>query len=85
MTWDVDSRDRAMCGRVRRFVFGNAVSKGGRIYRYQGFVEREGVRYIGQSVLFVIPVRLSELEGFLHQRGVAHVVTHASIGTIRTC
>ncbi|MEK6851398.1 MAG: hypothetical protein AABY30_02545, partial [Candidatus Thermoplasmatota archaeon] len=80
MTWDVDSRDRAMCARVRRFVFGTTFSKGGRTYRYPGFVEREGVRYLGQSVLFVTPDRFRELASFLHRTGVPHVVTGAALG-----
>ncbi len=39
ITWDVDSRDFRQCTRVRRFVFGHAVSVDGKTYRYPGFVE----------------------------------------------
>ena len=74
-----------MCGRVWRFVFGTAVSKGGRVYRYPGFVERDGVRYLGQSVLFVTGVRFRELAEFLHRTSVPHVVTVASLGAIVPC
>src|SRR5437899_12421811 len=40
--------------------FGYVLEKNGREYRYAGFIERPGVRYLGQSVLFVIPELLSE-------------------------
>ncbi|HEX9339774.1 MAG TPA: hypothetical protein VF992_01190 [Thermoplasmata archaeon] len=80
MTWDVDSRDRSLCARLHRFVFGYVLEKSGRKYGYPGFVEREGVRYLGQSVLFVIPERLEDLRGFLRAQGVEHVTTNASLG-----
>ena len=80
VTWDADSRDQAQCGRLRRFVFGYVSRKNGRPYRYSGFVEREGVRYLGQSVLFLTPSRLSELRGFLQGLGVDHHVVPASVG-----
>ena len=82
VTWDVDSGDAAMCGRLRRFIFGYTLANNGREYRYQGLVERDGVRYVGQSVLFVTHARLLELQSFLRQQGVSHVVTHASLGAI---
>jgi len=85
VTWDVDARDRAMCARLRRFVFGTTYMKGGRRYRYPGFVEREGVRYLGQSVLFVDSDRFRELADFLHATGVPHVVTSAALGRILPC
>ena len=47
---------------------------------YGRFVEREGVRYLGQSVLFLTPSRLSELRGFLQGLGVDHHVVPASVG-----
>ena len=71
-----------MCARVRRFVFGVIVKVDGKVYRYPGFVEREGVRYVGQSVLFVTAARINELRGFLRSRAVAHVATHATIGPV---
>ena len=80
ITWDVDSRDRAQCARLRRFVFGETSKRDGRTYRYPGFVERPGVRYLGQSVLFVSAGDLSALRGFLESRGIDHVVTRASLG-----
>jgi hypothetical protein len=82
VTWDVDSRDRAMCAKVRRFVFGDRVVSGGKAYRYPGFVEREDVRYLGQSVLFVSPRDLRTLRTFLRGAGVDHHVTPATLGRI---
>jgi len=82
VTWDVDSKDPSMCARVRRFVFGTAVTVDGKRYRYPGFAEREGVRYVGQSVLFVTADRLPEFRNFLYQHGVDHVAMHATIGSV---
>lgn len=82
MTWDVDSRDAARCARVRRFVFGYALNGNEKRYRYPGFVEREGVRYLGQSVLFVPGDLLRELRAFLESHRVDHVVTTAWLGTV---
>jgi hypothetical protein len=82
VTWDVDSKDRRQCGRVRRFIFGDRSSKDGRIYEYEGFVHREGVRYLGQSVLFVDRTQLQPLVNFLRSSGVDPVVTEASLGSI---
>lgn len=78
-----DSRDGALCSKLRRFVFGYALSRGGRFYRYPGFVEREGIRYLGQSVLFVTPPRLEEIVVFLRGHGVEHVVNEATLGPRR--
>ncbi len=80
VTWDVDSANGAVAGRVRRFVFGDSTRSGDRVYRYAGFVERDGVRYLGQSVLFVIPSRLREIDAFLRVNAVDHEVTPAVIG-----
>lgn len=84
MTWDVDSRDAAQCGRVRRFVFGYGQYRGDRTYRYAGFAEREGVRYLGQSVLFVTAESLPELLAFLRTERVQHVITSAWLGAVVT-
>ena len=85
VTWDVRSRDRGTAGRVHRFVFGHAVKKGGRSYTYRGLASLPGVRYLGQSVLFVTPSRLQDLDRFLHANAVQHVVTRAVLGTRRPC
>ncbi len=82
VTWDVDSRNPALCSRLSRFVFGYEIAKNGKTYRYPGFVEREGVRYIGQSVLFVTTASLGELRSFLSSNRIDHVVTNGSIGSI---
>jgi len=82
VTWDVDSSNKAQCARVRRFVFGETSKKNGKEYRYAGFLEGEGVRYIGQSVLFVTPSRLETLRDFLAANAVNHVVTQGSLGAV---
>jgi hypothetical protein len=82
VTWDVDSADVSQCTRVRRFVFGQSVSVNGKEYRYPGFVELDGVRYLGQSVLFVARGRLEALRAFLRSNGVDHVVSEATLGPI---
>jgi len=65
---------------LHRFIFGYVLEKNGREYRYAGFIERPGVRYLGQSVLFVIPELLSELRRFLDANRIEHVTMSASIG-----
>ncbi len=74
VTWDVDSRDRSAAYRLWSFLFGRTVRVNGREYRYEGFVWRDGVRYLGQSVIFVLPHRLSEVVGFLTSLGVDHEI-----------
>jgi hypothetical protein len=80
VTWDVDSADQATANRLRQFVYGNVARSRGRVYRYPGFVEKEGVRYLGQSVLFVRPHLRSELIAFLERNAIDHEVTPATMG-----
>ena len=80
VTWDVDSRDRALCASVGRFVLGHEVQKAGRTYRYPGLVARSGVLYLGQSVLFVTADHLAELRTFLRENAVEYHTTVATIG-----
>src|SRR5207247_4199728 len=82
VTWDVDSADTAVCARLRRFIFGYVSRKGGRTYRYPGFVESDGVRYLGQSVVFVPSQYLGKLTERMRILGVEHLVTVASLGHI---
>lgn len=82
VTWDVNSEDSAQCARLRRFVYGHAVRVNGREYRYAGFVELDGVRYLGQSVLFVTPIRLQMLREFLKRNGVDQAVVEATLGAV---
>ncbi|MGI0148850.1 MAG: hypothetical protein ACREDF_04900 [Thermoplasmata archaeon] len=82
VTWDVDSNNASGCAQVRRFIFGYTLRNNGTTYRYPGFVERAGVRYIGQSVLFVTGERLDELRAFLRSMRVQHVVTDSWIGGV---
>ena len=85
LTWDVDSRDGSLCARVRRFFYGYSTTARGSTYRHQGFVEREGVRYLGQSVLFVTEKRFAEARAFLHGAHVPHALFSAAIGAPFPC
>ena len=80
VTWDVDSRDRAACARLQRFVYGYTLVNEGRTYRYPGFVEREGVRYLGQSVLLVRKDLVADLTRGLVGIGVDFDVDRGSAG-----
>ncbi len=82
VTWDVDSSNLLQCTRVRRFIYGHTVSSNGKAYHYAGFVELDGVRYLGQSVLFVNRARLAPLREFLRASGVEHVISEATLGRI---
>ncbi|MFQ6013004.1 MAG: hypothetical protein ACE5LS_05115 [Thermoplasmata archaeon] len=83
MTWDVDSEDSSSSSRLRRYVFGYSTPKNGKVYRYPGLLDRDNVRYIGQSVLFVGSDHLRELTSFLKGARIAHVVTEAQLGRIQ--
>ncbi len=80
MTWDVDSRDRSACARVQRFVYGYTIVNGGRTYRYPGFVERTGVRYLGQSLLLVQEDLVAELTQRLSEMAIDFDVDRGSAG-----
>jgi len=80
VTWDVNSTDRAVAHRLQRFVYGDTARANGREYRYPGFIEKRGVRYLGQSVIFVRPNLLGELVDFLSRTRIEHEVTAAAIG-----
>ena len=69
-----------MCGRLQRFIYGYETTWEGRSYRHHGFVERDGVRYLGQSVLLACENRLPELIAGLTTIGVDFEVDSASIG-----
>ena len=74
VTWDVDSRDRGTANRLWFFIFGRTVRNDGKEYRYPGFIWKDGVRYMGQSVVFVLPHRLTELTSFLASCGIDHEI-----------
>lgn len=82
VTWDVNSADARQCAKLKRFVYGTTSRWGGRTYRYPGFVEQDGVQYLGQSVLFVTEIRLRTLVEFLRVNGVGHVIRYGSLGTV---
>lgn len=80
VTWDVNSADKAACNRLFRFLYGDTTRSNGRIYRYPGFIEKECVRYLGQSVIFVIPRLRSEIRDALVRLGIDHEATPARLG-----
>lgn len=80
ITWDVDSADRSGSNRLHRFMYGDETQVDGRLYRYPGFVDWDGVRYLGQSVVFVRPEFLREVDAFLAGAGIDHESTRAVLG-----
>ena len=80
ITWDVDSRDPIACAQLQRSIYGYTSIHDGREYRYPGFIEREGVRYLGQSVLLVPKNLLSELVVALARIGVDFDFQPGSVG-----
>lgn len=52
----------------------------GRLYHYPGFIEEDGIRYLGQSVLFVPASLLSAIDARLTRFGVDHEAIPASVG-----
>lgn len=74
VTWDIDSRDQTAVNRTQYFLFGRRVRTDGKEYAYSGFVWKEGVRYVAQSALFVLPHRLDDLRRFLTRNGIDHDV-----------
>lgn len=82
VTWDVHSGDATESAKLKRFVYGTTSTWKGKTYRYPGFVERDGVQYLGQSVLFVAEARLRPLLEFLRANGVGHVVRYGSLGPV---
>ncbi len=80
VTWDVDTREQAVANRVRYFMFGATRYARGRVYRYPGFLEQEGARYLGQSVVFVQASLLREIDAFLSLNRIDHEVTPAVLG-----
>ena len=79
VTWDVNSSDAGQCARLRRLIYGYALRRGDRPYRYPGFVDRPGVRYLGQSVLFVPPRLVGTLREALHFLQVEYTAVPAAL------
>ena len=80
VTWDVDSSDRRTSERLRRFVYGSTPCVDGRVYHYPGFVDRAGVRYLGQSVLFAPLPLIDELDSWLRGQGIDHEIIRVILG-----
>ncbi len=78
VTWDVDSRDRTAANRLQFFLFGRVFRRNRKEYRYEGFVWKEGVRYLAQSAVFVLPHRLEEIQSLLRKLGVEHDVARSA-------
>jgi len=81
ITWDVDSGNPAQCSRLKRFIFGQTLRRKGREDRYPGFIERQGVRYLGQSVLFLTLPLAALLNRPLRAFGVDHHTTATTLPT----
>ncbi len=77
VTWDVDSHDRSATNRLQAFLYGRRIERNGKAYIYEGFVWKDGVRYLGQSTLFVLPHRLSDLVSVLVSNGIDHEISEA--------
>jgi len=79
VSYDVSGHDNRTAVAICHFLFGH-VTRGsnghGKEYRYPGFVEREGVVWVGQSVFLVTPLRSEELRTFLASKVVAHGRVH---------
>jgi len=65
---------------LQRFIYGTSAQSNGRTYRYPGFIEKEGVRYLGQSVLLVRQDLLPDLVAGLREIGVDFEIDSGSIG-----
>lgn len=82
ITWDVNSKNATACNHLKRFVFGQTVRVNGTTYRYPGYVERKGVRYLGQSVLFAVAEQLNDIMALLRGHGIDYVISQATLGPI---
>lgn len=76
VSYDVPGHENATAVAIAHFVFGRTVRAhvdgGAKNYRYPGFIEKEGVVWLGQSVFLLTPQRSRELQEFLSARGVAY-------------
>ena len=74
VTYDVDRKRRVDCSAVNRIVFGREVVVGlkekKKRYRYPGFIGRDGVEQLGQSVLMM---REEDAEELVHHLWKLHV------------
>ena len=75
LSYDVDGRDRATATRVCKLIFGrkNTTTREGRPADYEqaGFIHRQGVVWVGQSVLILPRSDAFELRGRLEGMGVS--------------
>jgi len=75
ISYDVPGHDNRTAVAISHFIFGYSQRKGAnghtKEYRFPGFIEQDGVVWIGQSVFMLTPERSSQLRRFLESRGVA--------------
>ncbi len=74
VTWDIDSEDSKAVDRVQYFLFGRRYVRNGKQYEYPGFVWEDGVRYVAQSAILVIPELLDKIIGLLASNGIDHEI-----------
>ncbi len=76
VSYDIAGHDKHTSVEIARFVFGTRtkarVRGGVKEYRYPGFIEKDGVVWLGQSVFLLTPTRSRELRDFLGTRRVAY-------------
>ncbi|HYT01064.1 MAG TPA: hypothetical protein VEO20_10425 [Thermoplasmata archaeon] len=76
VSYDIPGHDKALSVQIARFVFGSRTKarvRGGlKEYHYPGFIEKEGVVWLGQSVFLLTPHRSRELRDFLGAGSVAY-------------
>jgi len=84
VSYDVARTNNALAVAIAHFLFGYSVrarvNGGTKEYRYPGFIEKEGVVWLGQSVVLLTPQRSRELQSFLASKGAAHEVLPVRVG-----
>ncbi|OGS49741.1 MAG: hypothetical protein A3K65_05270 [Euryarchaeota archaeon RBG_16_68_12] len=84
VSYDVASANNAVAVAIAHFIFGHSVrarvNGGTKEYRYPGFIEKEGVVWLGQSVFLLTLQRSRELQDFLASKGAAYEVLSVRVG-----
>lgn len=71
VSYDIAKAENSTRSKVYRMVFGYEVSNGGHgPYRYDGYLDRHGSRYIGQSVILLRADTAEEFARKLRRLGV---------------
>ncbi len=74
VVWHTDSERPGAMDRMQYFLFGRTYEKNGRRYEYPGFLSRDGVRYIAQSAVLVVPELLDPIVSLLSSDGADYEV-----------